>query len=224
MSGPSAQRAEKQIGETVLGRPIVAFRFTPPSYARPKPKAVLFGAIHGDEPLGVHCLVELMQELIERPPGRETWIIPALNLDGLAAGTQNNANDVDLNRNFASGNWGQTPKPGYHPGAHAESEPETQALVTLIEEVGATRLIALHSPFRVVNWDGGGQPLAEAMAELNGYPASGDIGYPTPGSFGTKYGVEAGHEVITLEIPLLTEEQAWHENRAALRHALDLPA
>lgn len=206
-----------------MGRAIGALHFVPPSYARPKPAAVLFGAIHGDEPLGVYCLGRLCTELVERPPGRETWIILALNLDGLAAGTKNNANDVDLNRNFAAKNWGTGTKPGYNPGSEPESEPESKALVALIDQVGATRLITLHSPYRTVNWDGAGQILAEAMAERNGYGASPDIGYPTPGSFGQKYGVERQCEVITLEIPFLDEETAWSENRSALRYALDLP-
>lgn len=217
-------RAEVEIGRTVLGRPIVALHFIPPSYAQPKPGAILFGAIHGDEPLGVHCLAQLCQELIERPPGRDTWIIPALNIDGLAAGTKNNANDVDLNRNFASSNWVAEHKAGYFPGKKPESEPETRALVELIERVDAHRLIALHSPFRTVNWDGAGKELAEAMAALNDYGATDDIGYPTPGSFGSKYGEEQQREVITLEIPFLEEDEAWQQNRAALRHALDLPS
>ena len=216
-------RDEFEIGRTVLGRPIGALRVDAAGYARPRPPVVLFGAIHGDEPLGVHCLAQLISELMAQPPGRETWIVPALNLDGLAAGSKNNANDVDLNRNFAAASWRAEHKPGYHPGAAPESEPETRALVELIERSGAERLIALHSPFRTVNWDGAGRELAEAMAALNGYGASSDIGYPTPGSFGAKYGVDRGLEVITLEIPFLSEEEAWRENRAALRHAVDLP-
>lgn len=216
-------REELEIGRTVLGRLISALRFEPAGYARPRPPALLFGAIHGDEPLGVHCLAELIAELVAQPPGRETWIIPALNLDGLAAGSKNNANDVDLNRNFAARSWQPGHKAGYRPGAAPESEPETRALVELIERSGAERLIALHSPFRTVNWDGSGRDLAEAMAALNGYGATSDIGYPTPGSFGAKYGVDRGLEVITLEIPFLPEEQAWQENRAALRHSIDLP-
>jgi murein peptide amidase A len=207
----------------VLGRPIGALHFAPPSYARPKPAALLFGAIHGDEPLGVYCLSKLCEDLLERPPGRGAWIIPALNLDGLAGGSKNNARDVDLNRNFAATNWTAAHKAGYAPGPQPESEPETQALVDLIEHSGATRLVALHSPFRVVNWDGSGHALAEAMAACNGYPASGSIGYPTPGSFGSKYGTDRGLEVVTLEIPFLDEEEAWQQNRAALRYVLDLP-
>lgn len=202
----------------------MAVHFVPASYARPRPPALLFGAIHGDEPLGVYCLARLCDELLERPPGRDTWIIPALNLDGLAGGSKNNANDVDLNRNFAAGNWVAEHKAGYFPGRAPESEPETQALVQLIERTGATRLVALHSPYRTVNWDGSGRELAEAMAELNGYGATADIGYPTPGSFGSRYGKDLGLEVVTLEIPFLEEDVAWQENRAALRHVLDLPA
>lgn len=207
----------------MIGRPITAVHFTPPSYATPKPTALLFGAIHGDEPLGVHCLTRLAQDLLERPPGRDTWLVFALNADGLAAGTKNNANDVDLNRNFAAANWTAEHKAGYAPGATAESEPETRALCALIERIDARRIIALHSPFRTVNWDGSGRELAEAMGELNGYGASADIGYPTPGSLGSKYGVDRQLEVITLEIPFLTEDEAWQQNRAALRFALDLP-
>lgn len=212
-----------EIGHTVLGRPILALHFEPPSYARSKPAAVLFGAIHGDEPLGVHCLGKLAEELVAQPPGRHAWLVPLLNADGLAAGTKNNANDVDLNRNFAAANWRAEHDAGYHPGSAPESEPETRALVKLIEDAGATRLIALHSPYRTVNWDGAGRDLAVAMAERNGYGASADIGYPTPGSFGSKYGVDRGLEVVTLEIPFLDEDEAWQQNRSALRHALDLP-
>lgn len=217
-----ASRREHEIGTTVLGRNIAALEFLPPDYAREKPTAILFGAIHGDEPLGVYCLARLAEELVAQPPGRQTWIIPALNIDGLAAGTKNNANDVDLNRNFAASNWVAEHNPGYNPGSAPESEPEARALAKLIESTGATRLIALHSPFRTVNYDGCGKDLAEAMGQRNGYGASADIGYPTPGSFGSRYGVDLEFEVITLEIPLMGEDEAWRENRSALRYALDL--
>jgi murein peptide amidase A len=210
------------IGQTRLGRPIEALYFERASYAQPRPTAVLFGAIHGDEPLGVYCLVELARELTAEPPGRDVWLVPALNVDGLAGGSKNNAHDVDLNRNFAARNWVAAHAPGYAPGPSPESEPETRALVELLATSGATRLIALHSPFRTCNWDGTGQALAERMGELNGYGATADIGYPTPGSFGSRYGLDLGLEVVTLEIPFLEEAEAWTQNRAALRYAVDL--
>jgi len=217
-------RKEAVIGTTVLGRPIEAIAFQPPSYARPRPPAIIFGAMHGDEPVTALQAHRLIEELIERPPGRETWIVPALNVDGLLAGTKNNANDVDLNRNFASASWVAEHQRGYNPGATAESEPETRALVELIDRVGAERLIALHATYRVMNWDGRGQALAEEMARLAGYPADGSIGYPTPGSFGSKYGIDRGLEVVTVEVPYLeVDERGWVETRTALRWSVDLP-
>ena len=219
-----ALRREVQIGTTVLGRPIEAVHFTPPSYAKPRPPAVLFGAIHGDEAVTQLMLERLADELVERPPGRDTWIVPCVNVDGVLAGTRNNANDVDLNRNFASQSWGTQRRPGYNPGAAAEDQPETQALVALIDRTSATRLVAVHATYRMVNWDGGGEPLAHELAERCGYPVHREMGYPTPGSFGAKYGVDRNLEVITLESPyLMVDERAWDETRTALRWCVDLP-
>jgi protein MpaA len=217
-------RRELLIGNTVLGRPIEAVHFTPPEYARPRPPALLFGAIHGDEAVTQLMLERLADELIERPPGRDTWIIPCLNVDGVLAGTRNNANDVDLNRNFASATWGTERRPGYNPGHAAEDQPETRALVELIDRVRPHRIIALHSTFRMVNWDGTGEALAGELSARCGYPVVGDMGYPTPGSFGAKYGIEQNLEVITLEVPYLdVDEQAWIDCRTALRWSVDLP-
>jgi murein peptide amidase A len=217
-------RRELLIGHTVLGRPIEAVHFTPPEYARPRPPALLFGAIHGDEAVTQLMLERLADELIERPPGRDTWIIPCLNVDGVLAGTRNNANDVDLNRNFASASWGTERRPGYNPGRAAEDQPETRALVELIDRVRPHRIIALHSTFRMVNWDGTGEALAGELSARCGYPVVGDMGYPTPGSFGAKYGIEQNLEVITLEVPYLDiDEEAWIECRTALRWSVDLP-
>jgi len=217
-------RREVVIGQSVLGRSIEAVHVLPPAYAKPRPPIVLFGAIHGDEPASQLMLERLADELVERPPGRDTWIVPCLNVDGLIAGTRDNANGVDLNRNFASKSWGEQRRPGYHPGNAPEDQPETQALVQLIAQSGAERLVSVHATYRMVNWDGTGEALARAMAERCGYPAEPDMGYPCPGSFGTKYGVELGLEVVTLESPyMVADEAAWLECRSALRWCVDLP-
>lgn len=185
------------------------------------PPVLLFGSIHGNEPLGSFCLRWLADELDRGATlAREVWIAPVVNPDGFLIGRKNNERDVDLNRNWPATNWGPKLRDGEFPGPSAGSEPETKALGALIARAGATRLIALHSPFRTVNYDGPARELAERMAARNGYGASADIGYPTPGSFGSLYGVERGLEVITLEIPPMTPEQAWSENREALLEAL----
>ena len=52
------------------------------------------------------------------------------------------------------------------------------------------------------------------MSARCGYPAEADMGYPCPGSFGTKYGVELGLEVVTLESPyMVADEAAWLDCR-----------
>jgi protein MpaA len=206
-------------GHSRKGRPLTHRQWP----GRGAPPVLMFGAIHGDEPLGAACLMALADELDAEPPApRAVWLLPVANPDGFLAGKKNNAADVDLNRNWPAANWQATSEPGYSPGPQAASEPETLALAQLIAQSGARRLIALHSPLRTVNYDGPAGPLAERMAAANGYGASADIGYPTPGSFGSRYGLDLGLEVVTLEIPLLDPADAWRENRAALRHAVDL--
>src|SRR4029453_2426777 len=108
--------------------------------------------VPGDE-AAPHLMLEgLADELIERPPGRDTWIVPCVNVDGILAGTRNNANDVALNRNFASASSGTRRRPGSNPGGSGEDQPESRALAELIDRVGAERLIAVHATYRMVNW------------------------------------------------------------------------
>jgi protein MpaA len=207
-------------GRSLEGRPIVARELA----GGPGAPVLLFGAIHGEEPLGAYCLVKLAETLVGRLPlPRPTTIVPVVNPDGYLVDRRQNSRGVDLNRNFPASNWQREHRPGYHPGEHPASEPETRFLMDLIERSRARRLIALHSPFRTVNYDGPARELAEGMAARNGYGVSADIGYPTPGSLGSYYARDLGYEVITLEIPPVSNEEAWAENREALLVAIDLP-
>ena len=156
-------------GRSVWGRPIEAQPFLL------TPRDPLSGAIHGDEPLGIYCLERLAEELARETLSREVWIVPVVNPDGLAADRKQNARNVDLNRNFPAKSWRAAHEPNYFPGDAPASEPETQALLGLIERIGATRIITLHSPFRTVNYDGPARALAERMATANGYGATHDI-------------------------------------------------
>ena len=59
----------------------------------------------------------------------------------------------------------------------------------------------MHAPFACVNYDGPAAAWAEAVAAACGWPARGEIGYPTPGSFGSWLGVDRGLPILTLELP-----------------------
>ena len=217
-------KRELVVGHSVLGRPIEAVHFAPPSYAKPRPAALLFGAIHGDEPVSQLMLERLADELIERPPSRDTWIVPCLNVDGMIAGTRNNASDVDLNRNFASANWGSDRRPGYNPGADAEDQPETRALVELIERIGAERLVAVHATLSDGELGGRARQLAKRDVRALRLPGRGRHGLSEPGIVRHEVRRRARPRGRDARVALcLAEEQGWHEYPSALRWCVDLP-
>jgi protein MpaA len=156
--------------------------------------------------------------------GRRVIVIPVLNPDGRVRGTRKNARQVDLNRNFPTRNWGaDSLRAGDTPGAYAASEPETRALLGVMKRERPAKVLALHAPARMNNYDGpAGRPMALAMSSFNKYPVMDDIGYPTPGSFGTWAGRERGIPTVTLEIPEGTGAERWEENRWALLAAIRL--
>ncbi|MDR1169188.1 MAG: DUF2817 domain-containing protein [Heliobacteriaceae bacterium] len=161
------------------------------------PSALIIGIFHGDEPQGKF----LIENYINNPVQPcSALFIPCLNPDGLAAGTRTNANGVDLNRNFPAANWELTEKNEFFGGETPGSEIETQFLMDVIKEYKPKTILALHAPLKAVNYDGPAQEAARKISEIINYPAAEDIGYPTPGSFGTWAGVERGIPVITLEL------------------------
>jgi protein MpaA len=188
-----------EIGLSSEGRAIRARRFGPPGRA---PLLVVAG-VHGDEPASVDAALELGDRLargqVALPAG--LWLVPALNPDGLGRGQKNSASDVDLNRNFPAVNFSTQHRPGYFPGTHPLSEPETAALADLIGREGTAGVVAVHAPFACVNYDGPAAAWAGRVAAACGWPARADIGYPTPGSLGSWLGVDRGLPVLTLELP-----------------------
>ena len=185
-----------ELGRSVEGRPIRGRRFGGGGAA-----LLVFGGIHGDEPASVEALIELGARLAAAAPGAPVWLLPAVNPDGVARGQKNSARAVDLNRNFPARSFVTAHAPGYFPGPAPLSEPETRLLADLVarEPIGA--VVAVHAPFACVNYDGPAGPWAEAVAAASGWPARGDIGYPTPGSLGSWLGIDRGLPVLTLELP-----------------------
>ena len=208
-----------EIGRSTLGRPIFARRFGGGSAP-----LLVMGGIHGDEPAGVDLLVELCRRLagagapLATPP---LWLLPAANPDGLARNRKNSERDVDLNRNFPAGSFTTVHAPGYFPGPSPLSERETQAIAALIAREPLRGAVAVHAPFACVNYDGPAADWAEAVAAACGWPARGEIGYPTPGSFGSWLGVDRGLPILTLELPAGPLSRFRPQATAALEASFD---
>ena len=156
---------------------------------------LVVGVVHGDEPQG--------EDLINRYlAGNESGMlfIPSLNPDGKQLGRRTNSNGVDINRNFPTKNWELTEKDNYFGGESPASEIETKFLAEVIEEYKPKLILTLHTPYKIVNYDGPAKEVSEKISEIIGYPVEESIGYPTPGSFGTYAGVERNIPTITLEM------------------------
>lgn len=162
------------------------------------PNVLVIGVFHGDEPQGNY----LIREYVKQNPETNLLMLPCLNKSGFDKGSRVNANGVDLNRNFPTKNWEKTDKNEFYGGDKPASESETKFLIDLINNYSPKIILTLHAPFKVVNYDGGedAKKVAEDISKLIDYPVEGDIGYPTPGSFGTWAGVERGISTITLEL------------------------
>ena len=210
------QSQSRIIGHSVQGRPIVCEAF-----GNGGDVILLLATIHGNEPAGTPLLQRLGEELAHRGDllaGRRVLLVPIANPDGYAEHTRGNVNGVDLNRNFAAGNW-RTPR---HNGTAPLSEPESRAIERLIIEERPARIISIHQPLACVDYDGPAADLARIMADSNGLPVRKLGG--RPGSLGSWAGLDCGIPIITLELPRsasrLDREELWRRYGPALLAAI----
>ena len=73
-------------------------------------------------------------------------------------------------------------------------------MVNLIENNKFDAILTIHAPYKIINYDGPAESLARVVSNILGYPVESDIGYPTPGSFGTYCGVERNIPTLTIEV------------------------
>ncbi len=168
---------------------------------------LILASIHGDEPETTVVVSEALRCL---PRGDlQAAVILCGNPDGMVRGTRGNARGVDLNRNFPTSNW--SPDPVFYksrandardialsPGAEPASEPETRALLSLLDRLKPRAIVSLHSALACVD-DSGASHLGRQLADRCALPFLTEIGYPTPGSMGTWAG-EQRVNLVTLEL------------------------
>jgi len=196
------RHSSQTYGTSVDGLPLTVY--LPDATAA---EILILAAIHGDESETTVVVSEALRCL---PRGElQAAVILCGNPDGMLRGTRGNARGVDLNRNFPTSNWSRDPvfyksrandarDIALTTGAQPASEPETIALIALIEKLNPRAVVSLHSALACVD-DSGASPLGRQLADHCALPFLTEIGYPTPGSMGTWAG-ERQLNLVTLEL------------------------
>lgn len=179
---------------------------------------LLVGVFHGEEPQGNYLINKYLETDLSQIKNKLV-IIPCLNPDGMAKNQRQNSNGIDLNRNFPTKNWKITTRKEYFGGNEPASEIETKFMMEVLDNYKFDAILSIHAPFEIVNYDGPSKELAEKISKITGYPVQGDIGYPTPGSFGNYSGVERNIPTITLELPEnIANEELWIVNKPVFEY------
>lgn len=173
-----------------------------------KPQILIMGSIHGDESLSTVLLSECLRSMNQNE--LKAAVVLAANPDGVLNGTRCNARGVDLNRNYPTENW--SPDPVYYrnqpgmpqdialsPGEKAGSESETTSLMNLTEELNPKLIVSIHGFLGCID-DPDATPIAKDMAKRGNMELVPDVGYATPGSFGS-WCKQMEIPIITYELP-----------------------
>lgn len=210
----------KRYGTSILGAPLLWF----PAPRAERDSGLILAGTHGDENAAVVTLSCALRTL--PPQQRRHHLILAVNPDGCQLGLRANANGVDLNRNFPAANW-QAGETVYRwnssaeerdvrlsTGERAASEPETAALCQLIHTLRPAWVVSLHEPLACIE-DPQHSQLGGWLADQMGLPLVANVGYHTPGSFGS-WCADLGLPCITVELPPISADEATERYLPAL--------
>lgn len=193
-------------GMSVNQRPLVKRDFLP-QHGAPVSRILIMGGIHGDEYSSISIMFKWMDILAQQGSSFHWRFLPVTNPDGLLDGqaVRQNANGVDLNRNFPSADWHASAtsywknrtgsNPRRFPGHAPASEPEVQWVVEQIREFAPQVIVSVHAPYDLLDFDG----PAEAPKRI-GQLYLNQLGV-YPGSLGNYGGVDLNIPVVTLELP-----------------------
>ncbi len=240
-----------QQGETVNSLPLIYWTC---GNEKSDNRALILSGVHGDEVTPIYWGFRVVDWLKANPKiceNKYVVVAPIVNPDGFlryARGTRTNFNKVDVNRNFNTPDWEKdahrlwktklASQRRYYPGDKPDSEPETIFQKWLIEHFKPKKIMSVHSPLNMLDFDSPGKDDLKEFSQA--YIESCDLlrsemkrtttilqfhAYGVfPGSLGNYAGKVLGIPTITPELPTSNpSEAAWYfgEMEASLRMFLD---
>jgi protein MpaA len=215
-------------GYSVNGQPLIYWTCGSPNHQN---ASLILSAVHGDEVTPVYYGFRVVEYLKARPElCNDAFIVvaPIVNPDGFLrykSGTRSNFNKVDLNRNFDTPDWhlyahklwreNYKGERRYFPGTRAASEPETVFQAWLVENFKPVKILSVHSPLDILDYDGPKTADALKLSEnylksLRGLKEAVKKATPSlkyfeyghfPGSLGNFAGKQRGIPTLTAELP-----------------------
>jgi murein peptide amidase A len=235
-----------------LGRPLiwVAYGDEKAHKKQLKNMTMIFCTVHGDEITPTKFCFDILEDLDKRihdPVSSGEYkdslivVAPIVNPDSFFKKypTRTNFRKVDVNRNFPTRDWSKKAlslwKKRYrsdkrrYPGDKALSEQETVFQVNLIKRYKPNKIISVHAPLTIIDYDGphkkkaknANQLLMQMSNDASGYRIK-DYPFYT-GSLGNWAGNERKIPTYTLELPTSDNrksKQYWSRFRQAIRSAV----
>ncbi|MEO5973582.1 MAG: M14 family zinc carboxypeptidase [Ilumatobacteraceae bacterium] len=198
-------------GRSVRDAPLMVYRRGAPNGI----PVLVVGVTHGDEDAGI-AVIDLLRTM-DLNPKIDLWLVPSMNPDGQIDRTRQNANGVDLNRNFPI-RWSPNELPGnwQYAGTSAASEPEVQSMVRLGNFIKPQIIIWYHQDyFRIAPGVGRAGEIRARYAELAHLPLLQIVGgiYSGTGAIWSRSIQGPNGVSITVEFgpsPLRSGEAKWN--------------
>ncbi len=225
------------------GRPLIYAEFGEPTNPN---KTLILAMVHPDEVTPLYIVFKLAQYFREHESelkNSHVILAPFVNPDGFfhSPRIRMNARGVDVNRNFDTPLWRQKAlkewnttlrkNPRRFPGNEPSSEAETKFQVDLIDRYHPTKILSIHAPLNVMDYDGPTSLTLDRFEkeyvhecyQLRNRLRAKSTGY-FPGSLGNYAGVERGIPTVTLELPSANPKSAdafWKKFQPGIHSMVD---